>query len=81
MVHFQDYAFNQEGKKTKVVELITSLRQTNIISKPPGEQVYLELSRWLSQHDMLFDKLLICLKVFTDRHGTETVKRTYRRFS
>lgn len=45
MVHFQDYAFNQEGKKTKVVELITSLRQTNIISKPPAEQVYPELSR------------------------------------
>ena len=50
MVHFKDYALTKKGK-TKVVELITSLRQTDIISKPPGEQVYPELSRWLSQHD------------------------------
>ena len=40
MVHFQDYALTKKGK-TKVVRLIKSLRQTNIISKPPGEQVYL----------------------------------------
>ena len=69
MVHFKDYPLTKKGN-TKVVELITSLRQTDIISKPPGEQVYPELSRWLSQHDKLFDKLLIYLKVLTDRHGT-----------
>jgi len=68
MVHFKDYALTKKGK-TKVVKLIKSLRQTNIISKPPSEQVYPELSRWLSEHDKLFDKLLLCLKVLTDRHG------------
>lgn len=44
MVHFKDYALTKKGK-TKVVKLITSLGQTNIISTTPGEQVHPELPR------------------------------------